>query len=597
MSTRPPFATFADGSSLNAHAPDDDIDGVATGRDGSDWAVPDADPYPVANAQPTQAAAGGGPLLGGPGSDRPTPPRPTTPYVSTGTGLAPADPGGSPWQRPAGPPAATPASFSAASSSGNSPFDPDRTSSGPQPYSGGPGEAPGRIWWDTPWNAPEAGVPTASGSTSGSGRGASPAPDPTRPGGPGYPGGPLGVGNPFYGPPAPPIGPYHGPTQTAGPSMPPPHRRRLVAAAIALALVSAGVGGGVGALVAGNDNSSQTVASSGGLLRNSGSSGGTSPAASDTVSAAAQAILPSVVTISVSSRSEASTGSGVIVRQDGYILTNNHVVSDASQGGSLKVTAQDGKNYDAKIVGTDPSSDLAVIKIDANGLKPATFGNSDTVAVGELVIAVGSPLGLSGTVTSGIVSAVHRPVRTGDANVQDNNAVLDAIQTDAPINPGNSGGPLVNSKGELIGINSAIATVSSSGGGFGNQQQQSGNIGVGFAIPANYAQSITEELITGGAAKHPYLGVSASTAGASQSDPTGEGTGAVIGNLVGNGPAQQAGLQPGDVITKLGNRRITSVDGLIAAVRSYAIGSKVTITYTHNGQTLTTEVTLAQQPS
>ncbi len=432
---------------------------------------------------------------------------------------------------------------------------------------------------------------------SGSGGGASPTPGPSRPGGPGYPNGPLGAGNPFYGPPAPPAGPYHGPTQIAGPSLP-PHRRRLVAAAIALALVSAGVGGGVGALVAGNDTSSQTVVSSGGLLRNNGSSaGGTSPAASGTVSAAAQSILPSVVTISVSSRSESSTGSGVIIRQDGYILTNNHVVSDASRGGSLQVTTQDGKDYNAKIVGTDPSSDLAVVKIDANGLKAATFGNSDALTVGELVVAVGSPLGLSGTVTSGIVSAMHRPVRTGDANVQDNNAVLDAIQTDAPINPGNSGGPLVNSKGELIGINSAIATVGSSNGGFGNQQQQSGNIGVGFAIPANYAQSIAEELITGGAAKHPYLGVSASTAGANQADPTGDGTGAAIGDLVRNGPAQQAGLQPGDVITKLGDRRITSVDGLIAAVRSYDIGSKVTITYTRNGQTMTAEVTLAQQPS
>ncbi|WP_250292990.1 trypsin-like peptidase domain-containing protein, partial [Frankia sp. CiP1_Cm_nod1] len=362
--------------------------------------------------------------------------------------------------------------------------------------------------------------------------------------------------------------------------------------------LSAGVGGGVGALVAGNNDNGQTVVSSGGLLRSTDNgSGGTSPAAVGTVSAAAQAILPSVVTISAASRSnEGSTGSGVIIRQDGYILTNNHVVSDAARGGSLSVSTQDGKDYNAKIVGADPSSDLAVIKIEETGLKPATFGNSDALAVGELVVAVGSPLGLNGTVTSGIVSAVHRPVRTGDTDVQDSNAVLDAIQTDAPINPGNSGGPLVNSRGELIGINSAIATVGSGGRGFGGQQQ-SGNIGVGFAIPANYAQSIAEELITGGAARHPYLGVSASTAGAGPSDPTGEGTGATVENLVGDGPAQRAGLQPGDVITKLGDRRITSVDGLIAAVRSHDIGSKVTVTYTRNGQTQTTEVTLAQQPS
>ncbi|WP_241245678.1 S1C family serine protease, partial [Candidatus Protofrankia datiscae] len=421
---------------------------------------------------------------------------------------------------------------------------------------------------------------------------------PTRPGSANYLGGLPGAGNPFHAPPAPPAGPYQNLTRTTGPSGP-PHRRRLVAAALALALVSAGVGGGVGALVAGNNDNGQAVVSSGGLLRSTDSgSGGTSPAAAGTVSAAAQAILPSVVTISVASRNnEGSTGSGVIIRQDGYILTNNHVVSDAASGGSLSVSTQDGKDYNARIVGTDPSSDLAVIKIDETGLKPATFGNSDALAVGELVIAVGSPLGLNGTVTSGIVSAVHRPVRTGDADVQDSNAVLDAIQTDAPINPGNSGGPLVNSRGELIGINSAIATVGSGGRGFGGQQQQSGNIGVGFAIPANYAQSIAEELITGGTARHPYLGVSASTAGVGPSDPTGEGTGATIGELVNNGPAQQAGLQPGDVITKLGDRRITSVDGLIAAVRSHGIGNKVTVTYTRNGQTLTTDVTLAQQPS
>jgi putative serine protease PepD len=355
------------------------------------------------------------------------------------------------------------------------------------------------------------------------------------------------------------------------------------------------VGGSVGALVA-SSNDAPNVVSSTGLLRSTNGTG-TSPAASGTVSAAARVILPSVVTIAAVSRSEASTGSGVIIRQDGYILTNNHVVSGASQGGTLRVTAQDGKDFTARIVGTDPSSDLAVIKIDATELKPTIFGDSDALAVGELVIAVGSPLGLNGTVTSGIVSAVHRPVRTGDTNVQDNNSVLDAIQTDAPINPGNSGGPLVNSKGELIGVNSAIATVSSSGGGFGGQQeQQSGNIGVGFAIPSNYAQAIATELMNKGVATHPYLGVNASTAEISQGNPSGDGAGAQIRDLVSNGPAQQAGLQRGDVIVKLGDRKITSVDGLVAAVRSQEIGSKVTVTYTRDGQTHTTEVTLAQQP-
>ncbi|WP_322767667.1 S1C family serine protease [Frankia sp. Cr1] len=544
MSTRPPF-TSPDGRPSDSRAPDAGGNDRQSGPDAPVWAAPDAEPYPPTHRPAVQAPAG-----------------------------------------PAAPGAADP-----------------RT-----PPEWGSADGSGRTWWGTPWSAPSASgsddTTTAaasggagSGYPGGSGSGAASNSGLASSSGPTPPFGSTPFGSTPFGPTPPPSGPYYGPPQTVGQPAPPPppRRRRLAAAAIALALVCAGVGGGVGALVAGG-NDGTTVVSSAGLQRGT-STAGTSPAASGTVSAAAQTILPSVVTIAATSRNQASTGSGVIIRQDGYILTNNHVVTDAAQGGSLKVTTQDGKDFTAKIVGTDPTSDLAVVKIDATGLKAATFGDSDALSVGELVVAVGSPLGLSGTVTSGIVSAMHRPVRTGDTNVQDSNAVLDAIQTDAPINPGNSGGPLVNSKGELIGINSAIATVGSSSGGFGSQQeQQAGNIGVGFAIPSNYAQSIAGELISKGAAVHPYLGVNASTAGASQTDPNGDGSGATIQNLVGNGPAQQAGLQDGDVITKLGDRRITSVDGLIAAVRSQPIGSKVTITYTRGGQPHTAEVILTQQP-
>jgi putative serine protease PepD len=374
-------------------------------------------------------------------------------------------------------------------------------------------------------------------------------------------------------------------------------RRRLIAAAVALVLVSGGIGGGVGALVADNNNP-PTVVSTSGLTRSSDSNP-VAPAADNTVSKAAQVILPSVVTISEIGNNEAGTGSGIIIRPDGYILTNNHVVAGASgQSGSLTVTLQSGETVNASVVGTDPSSDLAVIKIAKTGLTAATFGDSDALQIGELVVAVGSPLGLAGTVTSGIVSAVHRPVRTGDSNVRDANAVLDAIQTDAPINPGNSGGPLVNSKGQIVGINSAIATVDSgSSSPFGGQQQQSGNIGVGFAIASNYAQKIAQQLITSTRAVHPYLGVGAQDSG---NDPTGTGiggTGAKIQNLVNGGPAQQAGLQNGDVITKVDDRPVSDVDALIAAVRAHEIGETVTVTYTRNGQTQTAKVTLAQQPS
>jgi putative serine protease PepD len=341
------------------------------------------------------------------------------------------------------------------------------------------------------------------------------------------------------------------------------------------------------------------VVSSAGLQRSTDSSGGTSPAADNTVAKAAQKILPSVVTISEESRQESGIGSGAVIRSDGYILTNNHVVSGAANGGRLSVTLQDGRTFAATVVGTDPSSDLAVIKIAAAGLTAATFGNSDALSIGELVVAVGSPLGLTGTVTSGIVSAVHRPVRTGDSTVQnDQNAVLDAIQTDAPINPGNSGGPLVNSKGEIIGVNSAIATVNGSRGGnpFGGGQDQSGNIGVGFAIPGNYASSIATELINTGRASHPYVGVNASDADENSSSAVSSGSGARILSLVPGGPADQAGLRTGDVVTKLADRKVTDVNSLIAAVRSHAVGDQVTVTYTRNGETRTASVRLARQP-
>jgi putative serine protease PepD len=362
---------------------------------------------------------------------------------------------------------------------------------------------------------------------------------------------------------------------------------------VALALVSGGIGGGVGAAL--SDQNSSAPVGTAGLTRSTDSSG-LSPAADNTVAKAAQTILPSVVTISEESSSEAGTGSGMIIRSDGYILTNNHVVSGAANGGSLSVTLQNGDQLPATVKATDPSSDLAVVKIDKTGLPAATFGDSDALQVGELVVAVGSPLGLNGTVTSGIVSAIHRPVRTGDSSVQsDQNAVLDAIQTDTAINPGNSGGPLVDSKGQIVGINSAIATVGGSSGGNPFGQQQSGNIGVGFAIASNYAQSVATQLIDNGRAVHPYLGVGATTAGSNSTVTAGEG--AKVQSLVGKGPADQAGIKVNDTITKIDDRAVPDVDALIAAVRAHSIGDEVTVTYQRDGQTQTAKVRLAEQPS
>jgi putative serine protease PepD len=449
----------------------------------------------------------------------------------------------------------------------------------PAPFAANPGEPNPPT---NPWGAP---APGSGWGAPAPGSGGWPAPQYPPPSG-SYGGGSGGPGGPTGG--------------DSGPARSGPlgGRRRLIAGAAALALLSAAIGGGIGALVADNDHTTTVISSTGAGLTQGTDTNPVSPAAAGTVSKAAQVILPSVVTISTVSSSEAGTGSGVIIRSDGYILTNNHVVSGAQGSGSLTVTLEDGSNLPATVVGTDPSSDLAVIKIDKTGLTAATFGDSDQLQVGELVVAVGSPLGLSDTVTSGIVSALHRPVRTGDSSVSnDANAVLDAIQTDTAINPGNSGGPLVNNKGQVVGINSAIATVGGGSSSPFGQSQQSGNIGVGFAITSNYAEKIANQLIQNGRAVHPYLGISASDA---SSNPTGTGvggTGAQISSLVSGGPAAQAGLQPGDVITKVDNRPVTDVDSLIAAVRAHDIGQTVTVTYTRGGSSQTAKVTLAEQPS
>jgi putative serine protease PepD len=269
---------------------------------------------------------------------------------------------------------------------------------------------------------------------------------------------------------------------------------------------------------------------------------------------------------------------------DGYVVTNNHVVTLDGQGtGSVQVRTADGTLYDAKVVGTDPTADIAVVKLDgASGLIPATFADSDKVQVGDVAVAIGAPLGLSNTVTDGIISATGRAVATG--STQNDSTVIDAIQTDAAINPGNSGGALVNGAGEVVGINTAIATVAS---GVPGGDSQSGNIGVGFAIPSNTAQRIAQQIIETGSATHAVLGVSART------DGTGEiGDGAVIVQVQPNGAAAKAGLRAGDVVTAVDNRTVTTSTELTAAVRSHAPGQSVTLTVRRGNDTKTVKVTL-----
>jgi putative serine protease PepD len=347
-------------------------------------------------------------------------------------------------------------------------------------------------------------------------------------------------------------------------------------------LAAAVVGGSVGAAtVAIADRHNGTVDTG---LKITNATGAPAAQTDGTVGAAAAKIRSSVVTIDVASGQSAGTGSGVIIRPDGYILTNDHVISTAASGGQIQVVLSDGRSAPASIVGRDTSDDLAVVKVQGlSNLSAATFGKSATLAVGQTVVAVGAPLGLSDTVTSGIVSNTARPVRSG-ANDQ---AVFQAIQTDAAINPGNSGGPLVDLNGSVVGINAAIATDNSGGGlQIPGQTQQSGNIGIGFAIPSDEASRIASELIANGKAYHAVLGVSV------RSTSSTTGAGVTLSAVNAGSAGQKAGLKVGDVVTAVDADRVTTADSLIAAVRSHAPGEQVKVSYTRGGKASTVTVTL-----
>jgi putative serine protease PepD len=334
------------------------------------------------------------------------------------------------------------------------------------------------------------------------------------------------------------------------------------------------------------------------------------------ITAAAVKASPSVVTISASSGSSGGTGSGIVLDDEGHILTNTHVVTLDGQtaNASLEVRTSDGRVVSAKLVGTDPLSDLAVIKVDAGtGLTPATFGDSGKLNVGDTAIAIGSPLGLTGTVTDGIVSTLNRTISVASSaapedgdNSEDNgegfqfappnggqnqqntekgSISINVIQTDAAINPGNSGGALVNSAGEVIGVNVAIASAGSSA------SSTSGNIGVGFSIPINHAKRVAQEIIDTGKASHGQLGVSVKRKGASNNSSE-FSVGADVASVEPDSAAAKAGIKVGDVVTRFNDLAIGEPDQLTAAVREQPAGSKVRITVLRNGQEQTLDVTL-----
>lgn len=297
----------------------------------------------------------------------------------------------------------------------------------------------------------------------------------------------------------------------------------------------------------------------------------------------ASRVRPSVVAIQVSGADRSGAGSGVILDDDGHILTNNHVVAGAE---TVQIMLWDGRLYRGELVGTDPTTDLAVVQINEppEDLVPGEFGTSSGLEVGEPVMAVGNPLGLDSTVTTGIISALERPVMASDSD-RSNASITNAIQVDAAINPGNSGGPLFNSAGQVIGINSSIATTSRS----------AGSVGLGFAIPIDLGHLIAEQLMANGEAEHAFLGVSLSDGAASAAGTT--RVGAKVEQVDPGTPAAQAGIQAGDVIVGIDDRVVTSAESLTGFVREYRSGDDVTIHYIRGGAQAQVEATLTTRPA
>jgi putative serine protease PepD len=347
------------------------------------------------------------------------------------------------------------------------------------------------------------------------------------------------------------------------------------------------IGGGLGAgIVAATNSSNSTAAAS--TTQPSATPGQVS--ACD-VTSVANRVIPSVVTISARGSGGAGTGSGEVIKSDGYIVTNNHVIAIAANGGSVEVQFSDGQIVPATIVGRDPQTDIAVLKIDSSRkLQPIAIGSSSSVVVGQATVVIGAPLGLSGTVTAGIVSALDRTIEVPGENGA-SALLVAAIQTDAAINPGNSGGSMVNCSGQLIGIPSAGASVPSSSG-----ESSGGSIGLGFAIPVNTAMTIADEIISTGSVTHAYFGIGAVPIPTAAATQAGVPEGLYVQIVTPGGPAAQAGLREGDVITKVDGQPATSTVQLQELALTKKPGDKVELEYWRNGHSTSTTVTLGAHP-
>jgi putative serine protease PepD len=372
--------------------------------------------------------------------------------------------------------------------------------------------------------------------------------------------------------------PQSGAAQPVPLETPPPPPRRgiglMLMVSVITALLAGALGGTLGYVFA--------LRGGGGTPLGGGSNLGGSPPeaanrAPESLAGVVKKVLPSVVTIRARAGNSGSLGSGFIVSGDGYVLTNDHVVGGPNGGASITVTFSDGRTAPARLVGTETESDVAVLKIDQTGLPPVEFADSDTIQVGDPVLAVGAPLALSNTVTYGIVSATDRPVVAGESSSPRYYA---AIQTDAAVNQGNSGGPLFDAAGRAVGINSVIKSLST-------DQQTAGNVGLAFAIPINQAQRQARDIIERGKARRTVLGASTDPA---YNSPAG---GVKLASVTAGGPAEQAGLRAGDVILRLEDDPLEDPEDLVALVRKYPPGAVVSVKYQRSGADQSASVTLA----